>query len=147
MIGQKFVYNDVTQKDVNNGIIRTLRDLLSKNGIEITSVYYDIEKEVLTLYIIDNSNRDPHTLFELKCDIKDKAYASIKDNDVMISENNKYYDPEYDRVVDENVIKNQYEWFSKQKWFDKTYEQFKDDNFRLLTDSDEEDEDKDNWWK
>ena len=143
MMGQKFVYNDVTQKDVNNGIISTLRDLLNENGIEITSVYYDIEREVLTLYIIDKSNRDQDTLFKLKRDIKDKAYASIKDktsDDVIISESrNRYYDPEYDRIVDEDVIKNQYEWFSKQKWFKDTYEQFRDSDFRLLSDdSDEE---------
>ena len=151
MMGQKFVYNDVTQRDIDNGIIRTLKNLLNEIGIEITSVYYDIEREVLTLYIIDSSNRDQNTLFKLKRDIKDKAYASIKDetsDDVMISESrNRYYDPEYDRIVDENVIKNQYEWFSKQKWFKDTYEQFRDSNFRLLSDSDEEDEDEDNWWK
>lgn len=41
----------------------------------------------------------------------------------------KYYDPEYDKLVDESYIKNQYEWFSKQKWFNKSYEQFKKDNF------------------
>lgn len=44
-----------------------------------------------------------------------------------------YYDPEYDRMVDENEIKRQYEWFSKQAWFDKTYEQFKTDNFKQVT--------------
>lgn len=40
-----------------------------------------------------------------------------------------YYDPEYDRIVTEDVIKKQYEWFSKQKWFTKDYETFKKDNF------------------
>lgn len=52
----------------------------------------------------------------------------------MCKENNRYYDPEYDRVVDETVIRNQYNWFAKQTWFHKTYEQFRDENFRLLTD-------------
>ena len=28
----------------------------------------------------------------------------------------KYYDPEYDRVVDESVPKKQYEWFKSQSW-------------------------------
>ena len=42
----------------------------------------------------------------------------------------RFYDPEYDRLVDESVIKKQYEWFAKQKWFDKSYEQFKRENFR-----------------
>ena len=41
----------------------------------------------------------------------------------------KYYDPEYDRIVDETVPKKQYEWFSKQSWFHQTYEQFLSNNF------------------
>lgn len=40
-----------------------------------------------------------------------------------------YYDPEYDRVVDESVPRKQYEWFKQQNWFHKTYEQFLADNF------------------
>lgn len=142
-MSQQLIYNHVTQRDINNSIIRTLKNLLNEVGIEITSVYYDIERELLILYITDSLNRDQDTLFKLKRDIKDKAYASIKDetnDDVIISESrNRYYDPEYDRIVDEDVIKNQYEWFSKQKWFKDTYEQFRDSNFRLLSDdSDEE---------
>lgn len=41
----------------------------------------------------------------------------------------KYYDPEYDRIVDESVPKKQYEWFAAQRWFHKTYEEFLKDNF------------------
>ena len=41
----------------------------------------------------------------------------------------KYYDPEYDRIVDESVPQKQFEWFRKQKWFHKSYEQFLTDNF------------------
>lgn len=41
----------------------------------------------------------------------------------------KYYDPEYDRIVDESVPKKQYEWFAAQSWFHKTYEEFLKDNF------------------
>lgn len=41
----------------------------------------------------------------------------------------KYYDPEYDRIVDESVPKKQYEYFSAQSWFHKTYEEFLADNF------------------
>lgn len=41
----------------------------------------------------------------------------------------KYYDPEYDRIVDESVPKKQYEWFSARSWFHKTYEEFLSDNF------------------
>ena len=41
----------------------------------------------------------------------------------------KYYDPEYGRIVDESEISKQYEWFSQQKWFHKTYEQFLSENF------------------
>lgn len=41
----------------------------------------------------------------------------------------KFYDPEYDREVTEEVPKRQYEWFSKQPWFNKTYEQFLKENF------------------
>lgn len=42
---------------------------------------------------------------------------------------NKYYDPEYDRVVSEDVVRKQFEWFDKQPWFDKDYEDFKRHNF------------------
>lgn len=46
----------------------------------------------------------------------------------------KYYDPEYDRTVTEEVIKGQYENFkSNYSWFDKPYEQFKEENFSELT--------------
>ena len=41
----------------------------------------------------------------------------------------KYYDPEYDRVVTEEVPKKQYEWFKQQSWFHKSYEEFLADNF------------------
>lgn len=41
----------------------------------------------------------------------------------------KYYDPEYDRIVDESVVKSQYEWLAQQTWYHKTYEQFLSDNF------------------
>lgn len=41
----------------------------------------------------------------------------------------KYYDPEYDRIVDESVPKKQYEWFKAQPWFKKTYEEFLTGNF------------------
>jgi hypothetical protein len=44
----------------------------------------------------------------------------------------KYYDPEYDREVNEDVIKKQYEWFKNQSWFTKDYETFKNDNFTLI---------------
>lgn len=43
-----------------------------------------------------------------------------------------YYDPEYDRIVGEDVIKRQYEDFNKQDWFSKSYEQFKEDNFSRI---------------
>lgn len=39
----------------------------------------------------------------------------------------RYYDPEYDRVVDETTIKNQYE--ELKNYTRKSYEQFKVDNF------------------
>lgn len=44
-------------------------------------------------------------------------------------ENKKYYDPEYDKIVDETVPQKQYEWFKKQKWYNKTYEEFLSENF------------------
>lgn len=47
----------------------------------------------------------------------------------MAESEKKYYDPEYDRIVDESVPRKQYEWFSKQSWFHKTYRQFLEDNF------------------
>lgn len=44
----------------------------------------------------------------------------------------KYYDPEYERIVTEDVVRRQYEWFSNQKWFNKTFEQFAQENFTLI---------------
>lgn len=41
----------------------------------------------------------------------------------------KYYDPEYDRIVDESVPKKQYEKMVCSTWFHKTYEEFLKDNF------------------
>ena len=42
----------------------------------------------------------------------------------------RYYDPEYDRIVGEDVPKKQYEWFrTHYSWFNKSYEQFLADNF------------------
>ena len=52
----------------------------------------------------------------------------------------RYYDPEYNRYVTEDTIKSQYEWFSKQEWFSKTYEQFKADNFTVVETEEEEEE-------
>lgn len=42
-----------------------------------------------------------------------------------------YYDPEYDRTVDETVVRKQYEWF-EQHGINKTFEQFAEDNFTEL---------------
>lgn len=47
----------------------------------------------------------------------------------------KFYDPEYDRVVDESVPKRQYEWFHARGDFHKTYEEFLKDNFTELKDN------------
>ena len=41
----------------------------------------------------------------------------------------KYYDPGYDREITEEGIKKQYELFRKHKWFHKTFEEFKKENF------------------
>lgn len=41
----------------------------------------------------------------------------------------RYWDPEMDRLVDEAEIKRQHEVFSREPWFNKSYEQFKHDNF------------------
>jgi len=46
----------------------------------------------------------------------------------------KFYDPEYDRIVDELVPKRQYEWFNAQPWFHKTYEDFLAENFTEIED-------------
>lgn len=46
----------------------------------------------------------------------------------------KYYDPEYDRIVTEDTIQDQYNWFSKQEWFTKSYEEFRNDNFIVQED-------------
>lgn len=46
-----------------------------------------------------------------------------------------YYDPEYDREVDENIIRQQYDYFSQQNWFNKSYEQFRAENFMEISDN------------
>lgn len=51
---------------------------------------------------------------------------------VFRKKNMKYYDPEYDQMVEEDYIRGQFSWFKKQKWFHKTYEQFKEDNFTAV---------------
>ena len=41
----------------------------------------------------------------------------------------RYYDPEHDRIIDENEVRKQYTWFAQQAWFRKTFKQFAEDNF------------------
>lgn len=41
----------------------------------------------------------------------------------------KYYDPEYDRIVTQDEVRRQFDYFNSQPWFSKTYEQFRDENF------------------
>lgn len=42
----------------------------------------------------------------------------------------RYYDPEYDRIVDETEVIRQYEWFKNHcGWFKETFEEFAKDNF------------------
>ncbi|GEM_PF-4097727 len=43
-----------------------------------------------------------------------------------------YYDPEYQKEVDEDYIRSQYEWFTQFSWFTKSYEQFRDENFERI---------------
>lgn len=42
-----------------------------------------------------------------------------------------YYDPEYNRMVTEDAIRSQYEWFTRhpQILSNKSYEEFRKDNF------------------
>ena len=35
-------------------------------------------------------------------------------------------------MVEEDYIRGQFSWFKKQKWFHKTYEQFREDNFTAV---------------
>lgn len=41
----------------------------------------------------------------------------------------KFYDPEYDRIVDETVPKSQYEYFRTHGWSNQSYEEFLTENF------------------
>ncbi len=41
----------------------------------------------------------------------------------------KYYDPEYDRVVGEGIIRRQYAWFESMG-YSSSYEDFRKNNFR-----------------
>lgn len=54
----------------------------------------------------------------------------IRLEDVQIlGEAHCYYDPEYSRIVDESEVRRQYDFFSKESWFDKSFEQFAEENF------------------
>jgi hypothetical protein len=44
----------------------------------------------------------------------------------------RYFDPEYNRIVEEEVIQKQYAWFKEQEWNDESYEDFKSKNFREI---------------
>ena len=66
-------------------------------------------------------------LFEIE--EQDEEITIEKLTEMIADNEKKYYDPEYDRMVNEDYIRNQYDWFSKQPWFNKDYETFKRDNF------------------
>lgn len=44
----------------------------------------------------------------------------------------RYYDPEYEQEITEEEIREQYNDFVEHERTDKTYEQFRDDNFTLI---------------
>lgn len=50
----------------------------------------------------------------------------------------KFYDPEYDRIVDETVVRKQYEWFAQWTWFNKSFEEFAEDNFTEIKEETQE---------
>ena len=50
----------------------------------------------------------------------------------------KFYDPEYDRIVDESTVRQQYEWFAQRTWFHKTFEQFAEENFTEIKEETQE---------
>lgn len=58
--------------------------------------------------------------------------------DSKIKDEKKFWDPEYDRIVTEDVIKKQFEHFKKDEFFKKSYEEFKKDNFEEITDKNRE---------
>lgn len=47
----------------------------------------------------------------------------------MPTSSKQYYDPEYDRVVGEDIIQKQYAWFVENMHIGKSYEEFRADNF------------------
>lgn len=47
----------------------------------------------------------------------------------MANSSKQYYDPEYDRIVGEDVIQKQYAWFVGNVSMKKSYEEFRADNF------------------
>lgn len=55
----------------------------------------------------------------------------------------KYYDPEYDRTVDETEVRRQYDWFKQQSWFHKSFEEFAEENFEVDDDPDDDHIDED----
>lgn len=73
-----FYYNDVQQEDIDKGLIDALIFLLQKNDLEFISYDYDEQNEILEVVITDTLNRTPNELFNLKCDIKSKAYKQIQ---------------------------------------------------------------------
>ena len=78
------------------------------------------------------ANQGPQQMNTTKTTIAIKYPKKYEDAQEIVAEFDKYYDPEYDRFVDEEYIKEQYESFkSNYSWFNKSYEQFKSDNFTL----------------
>ena len=44
----------------------------------------------------------------------------------------KYYDPEYDRIVDEKEVRRQFDYFAGRGWCNESFEAFAADNFQKL---------------
>lgn len=51
----------------------------------------------------------------------------------------KYYDPEYDKIVSEGYVRNQYNWFkNNMPYLHQTFEQFAENNFTEITEVNKE---------
>lgn len=116
-------------------------------GMELTDARKSHLAEHYRLFTDEiNSNEPDMTEDELIKKVDDALQASLnvfRENiekiqkyvEIHIEGVKMYYDPEYDREVDENIIKQQYDYFSQQNWFNKSYEQFRTENFMEISDN------------
>lgn len=81
---------------------------------------------------------DPQGIFEFDNLNQFNKWLLRFEDSKSVRDEKKFWDPEYDRIVTEDVIKKQFEHFKNMEFFNKSYEEFKKDNFEEITDKNRE---------